>query len=408
MPYVPVQVIRMYEANHALTPKDILGVRNVNGDEAAERTRRRYIQYLNEGVADPNSPDAGIETEVNDSEIERIKKLAKNKFVSLMELSTALDRSELSVLNILETMQEKGINIEWHDNQAHLSTLKGMLPKESVHDPIAVAANFKCAVISDWHCGSIYEQHTHLMQFIDTALETGYRHFMVPGDLTEGLKMRTGHEIGMYVHDVDSLEELIMRPMAYLPSDAHMYLIEGNHDHSVVKNCHTDVVWRAANQFDNVHFLGWDRADIPVTDKHSLRMWHPAGGGGVNPAIKIQKEYQAIAQEEMISELDAYADDSNVKVLLVAHLHIFSVLQHGMRFGAQVGCFQGQTDFLIRLGLVPSVGGCLLDFQIGDNGDIVRWNMEFMPRRPIKEDYKYFSIPSPVQIETVERMVRIG
>jgi biotin operon repressor len=407
MPYVPQAALTRFELGDM--PKDIHNAQipTMLGDPVSLRQAQAWHLFWRTGIADPGSSEVG-KVETSSSEMEAIVKLAKNKFISLRSLSAALDRSESTIQGILTEMQGLGYNIDFDEQQAHLSTKKWIAPVDKVADPIANAMHFKVAVASDWHVGSIYEQHTHLMNFLQYALDKGYRHFAIPGDLTEGLKMRVGHELGMYVHSVDAIVQLLHRPLRLLQeAGAQVYVIGGNHDFTIVRNCLSDPIWTACQAYDDVHFLGYDKADVPITDKVSFRMWHP-DGAGQNPVGKLQKSFQVIAHEEMISQLGSQdTESSNVAMTFVGHLHIYSMLQHGRRAAMQVSCFQGMTDFLERHALIPSVGGHLVDLMLSDSGDVLSWAVENRLYAPIANDYKNYCIPSVYTVDTVNTLVRI-
>jgi hypothetical protein len=407
MPYVSPEAIQLFK--QGCTGKDIYKKKlsTLVGDPISKRQARAWYQYWREGAADSGSYEVGS-IEPNSKEIEAVIKLAKNKPVSIKALSNALDRSETSIRAILAEMQLAGYNIDITQSEAHLSTRKWIAPSEVVEVPVARSTKAKIAVISDTHVGSKAEQHTHLMHFIRYALDKGYRDFAWPGDLTEGLKMRVGHELGMYIHSVDEIVQQLHRPFHLLGEyGARSYVIGGNHDFSIPRNCLIDPISTVCAAYDDVYFLGYDKADVPITDKVSFRMWHP-DGAGANPVGKLQKSFQVLAQEEMLAQLGAQdTESSNVLITYVGHLHINSMLQHGKRVAMQTSCFQGITDFLERHALIPSVGGLLNEFEITDGGEITAWTIENKLYSPIKNDYLNYTIPNTRVPDDVPVMIQI-
>jgi biotin operon repressor len=407
MPYVSAEAIRLFEQGSSAQDIYKKRITTLLGDPISKRQARAWHQYWREGIADTGSTEVGS-VETNSMEVEAIIKLAKNRPISLKILSESLDRSENSIRAILAEMQAAGYNISVERAEAHLSTRKWIAPVEQVEAPIARSTRVKLAVVSDTHTGSKAEQHTHLMHFLNYALDKGYRDFAWPGDLTEGLGMRTGHELGMYVHTVDDIISLLHRPFRLLSQyGARSYVIGGNHDFSIPRNCKIDPISTVCAAYDDVYFLGYDKADVPITDKVSFRMWHP-DGAGANPVGKLQKSFQVLAHEEMMAQLGSQdAESSNVLITFVGHLHINSMLQHGRRVAMQVSCFQGITDFLERHALIPSVGGHLFEFEITDGGELISWTVENKLYTPIKDDYLNHDIPSMRAIDTAPIMVRI-
>lgn len=407
MSYVSQEAIQLFE--QGLTGKDIYKKKLLSllGDPISKRQARAWHQAWREGRADPGSYEVGT-VETNSMEVEAIIKLAKNRPISIKVLSDSLDRSESSIYSILKEMQASGYNISIEQAEAHLSTRKWIAPVERIEVPIAQSTRAKLAIAADWHVGSKAEQHTHLMNFLQYALDRGYRDFAFPGDLTEGLGMRVGHELGMYVHTVDDIIQLLHRPFRLLSQyGARSYVIGGNHDFTIPKNCKIDPISTVCAAYDDAYFLGYDKADVPITDKVSFRMWHP-DGAGANPVGKLQKVFQVAAQEEMMAQLGSQdTEGSNVLFTFVGHLHINSTLQHGKRVAMQVSCFQGITDFLERHALIPSVGGHLVEMEITDNGEIASWTVENRLYTPVKNDWLNYDIPSARVIDEAPTMVRI-
>lgn len=413
MPYVPQEAIELFIAGGGTNDVVSRKIKTVNGDPASDRTARRWRRYFLQGMADPSSDDPGLETEVNQDEINRIIKLANNRFVSTKEISVALDRSEVSVENMIITMQNMGINIESKHQQAHISTKHSVLPIDVIKDPIADSTHMKFAIASDWHVGSIYEQRTHRYSFYRWAREQGYENMLVPGDLTEGLDMRPGHELGMYLHDVDSIDAMLEEDFAVLASLGYrVYVIGGNHDTPILRKHKTDIIWRACKRWNNVTFHGYDKYDLPITDKVSLRMWHPDGGAGENPSNRIIKAMRSLHIEDMIELLSDEIDSegllgSKVKAVVGGHFHIYSCLQYGNLFGVLVPSFQGQTDYLDRKPLTAMTGGVLLDMWLGDNGDVLSWSSQMRPYRPIINDYQNYPLPECSAPDASEVMIKI-
>lgn len=414
MPYVPQHAIELFIAGGGTEDVVSRKIKTLNGDPASDRTARRWRRYWLEGVADPRSDFAGIEVEVNNDEINRIVKMATNKFISLREISTAIDRSEASIEGMIATMQAQGINIEMRNNEAHFSSKRSVLPIDKLKDPIADAMHMKFAIASDWHVGSNFEQITHRYNFYRWAREQGYDKMLVPGDLTEGLDMRVGHELGMYVHSVDALDARLEEDFRLLDELGYdVYVIGGNHDAPIIRKHKTDIVWRACKRWDNVKFLGYDKFDLPITDKFSIRMWHPDGGAGENPTNRIIKAMRSLHIEDMIELLSDEIDEeglmgTNVKGVVGGHFHIYTTLQYGNLFGMLVPSFQGQTDYLDRKPLTAMTGGTLLDVWLNDAGDVLRWGSQMLPYRPIKNDHLNYVMPECSMPDLVEIMVRVG
>ena len=78
-------------------------------------------------------------------------------------------------------VQEKRVAIQNQEPSEHSSVWNG-------------TETLKFAIIGDTQLGSKYTQWTHLKNFYDICEEEGITDVYHTGDITDGLKMRTGHE----------------------------------------------------------------------------------------------------------------------------------------------------------------------------------------------------------------------
>ena len=67
----------------------------------------------------------------------------------------------------------------------------------------------KFAVIGDTQIGSKYAQLTYLHNFYDLCAKEGIENVYHTGDITEGLKMRVGHEFELYSVSLLNIQRLI-------------------------------------------------------------------------------------------------------------------------------------------------------------------------------------------------------
>ena len=65
------------------------------------------------------------------------------------------------------------------------------------------ATTIKFGIVSDTHFGSVYTQITHLHDFYDLCAKEGIKDVYHTGDITDGLKMRPGHEYELYEISAD-------------------------------------------------------------------------------------------------------------------------------------------------------------------------------------------------------------
>lgn len=397
MAYVPQAALEIFARVEDNSPNDVVKAKvlNVNGDPCSARTARRWRRYFDLGLADPSSPYPGSETEITDNEINLVYRLIKTNPMSMREISEAIDRSESTVLNILSRMEDKGFNIAQETNQVQVTSSRSVRDPDPIPEPIARSMILKLAFPSDWHFGSKHAQITHFLRFVSYARESGVKDFFVPGDIFHGLKMYRGHELDLYAKTPDTQEEAlaaVLKP----ESDERWYILGGNHDWSLVKNCGTDKVWHFCHRYPNVFFLGYDKADVPVTDQFSVRLLHPSGGPAYAASYRAQKSLEVLAYEEL-STFASGIKDPCVRILAVGHLHFEFNMMRGHCVALQAGCFESQTAYETQKNLIPNIGGYITTLWLSDAGNIINRIMEFPQYTPIKDDYLNYPIPGEIK-----------
>jgi hypothetical protein len=373
--------------------------------ETLERRLREHRQMLEqEGSLKTNhmfTDPSGSIVNVHEDEIAKALKKAP---MSLRALSDKFNLSPSKVEDILRSMQEKGYVISEERGYVELDYqvkaqemgLPGTLADQEGH-----IVTF--AVASDQHSGSNMAQPTALNKFCQIAYEEyGVRHFFNPGDLTAGIFGYRGQE-----HDLIPEARPLSRAYsswatrnqvwladAYIPKmdGAVWYMIGGNHDAWHITNSGIDPLRAFAQERDDVYYLGYDVADVPLTDRVDIRMWHPSGGVPYALTYRIQKGLESMAFEEL-SKAIAANENPKLRFLLAGHLHVEAKFNRGPFVAAVVGCFEGQTNYLKRKGLYPEVGGSIFRVWITDSGMVQRTEYTFIPFQQIEEDWKNWPVP---------------
>lgn len=96
------------------------------------------------------------------------------------------------------------------------------------------------AIIGDTQFGSKYTQITYLNEFYDLCKAEGITDIYHTGDVTDGLKMRTGHEYELYKVSADDMVRDVIDN--YPKRDGiTTHFITGNHDASIYKHIGYDI-----------------------------------------------------------------------------------------------------------------------------------------------------------------------
>ena len=282
----------------------------------------------------------------------------KHKYLlEMIKLHTGRDLSEEEVKN------EKRVMIRNEEPSTHDRVWDG-------------TEEIKIAVIGDTHFGSKYTQFQHLNNFYDICQAEGVKDVYHVGDLTDGLKMRPGHEYDLYVTSADDMIDDVVEHYPKREGIITHY-ITGNHDASIYKHVGYDI-GRAINQRrDDMDYLGRDCAVINLTDHCTLELRHPWDGTAYALSYKPQKM------------IEAMESDSKPNILAIGHYHKAEYLFYRNVHAIQTGCFQGQTPFTRGKGISVNLGGWIITIKVLENGHIKSITPQFIPYyKSISEDYK--------------------
>lgn len=234
------------------------------------------------------------------------------------------------------------------------------------------------AIIGDTQLGSKYTQLTHLHSFYDICEREGIKDVYHTGDLTEGLKMRTGHEYELYTVSADDMRDDVVKNYP-IREGITTYFITGNHDASIYKQVGYDIGQAIANLRPDMKYLGRDCAVINLTPKCTLELRHPWDGTAYALSYKVQKM------------IEAMESDSKPNILAVGHYHKAEYLFYRNVHALQTGCFQGQTPFTRGKGISVHIGGWIVTIRVDENGYIQGISPEFIPYyKSITNDYKNY------------------
>ena len=234
------------------------------------------------------------------------------------------------------------------------------------------------AILGDTQFGSKYSQITYLHDFYDLCVKEGITDVYHTGDITDGLKMRPGHEYELYVISADELRDDVAKN--YPKRDGiTTHFITGNHDASIYKHVGYDLGLAISRARSDLNYLGRDCATINLTPNCTLELRHPWDGTAYALSYKMQKM------------IEAMESDSKPNILAVGHYHKAEYLFYRNVHALQTACFQGQTPFTRGKGISVHVGGWIVTIRVDENGTIQGFAPEFVPfYNSIKDDYKTY------------------
>lgn len=236
----------------------------------------------------------------------------------------------------------------------------------------------KFGVISDTHIGSKYTQFTHLHDFYDLCEREGVVDVYHAGDLTEGLKMRVGHEYELYEVSADDMRDDVIKNYPHRPGIT-THFITGNHDASIYKQVGYDIGQAIANARPDMHYLGRDCAIVNLTPNCPLELRHPWDGMSYAMTYRPQKM------------IEAMESDSKPKILVIGHYHKAIYLFYRNVHCLLGGCFQAQTPFERGKGISVHLGGWICEVEVDKEGTVQAFKQQYVPYyKSIAEDYKNY------------------
>jgi hypothetical protein len=233
-------------------------------------------------------------------------------------------------------------------------------------------------LMGDTQFGSKYAQITYLHDFYDICQREGITDVYHTGDITDGLKMRPGHEYELYEHSADGQVDDVVAN--YPKRDGiTTHFITGNHDASLYKQVGMDVGRAIAKDRPDMHYLGRDAAVVNLTPNCTLELRHPWDGSAYSISYRPQKMVEAMES------------DSKPNILAIGHYHKAEWLFYRNVHVFQTGCFQGQTPFTRGKGISVHLGGYIVSVRVDENGHVLGISHEFIPfYKSIKDDYRNY------------------
>jgi len=310
----------------------------------------------------------------NSGSADQLLSILKNG-CNMQEISEEMGMSERVAKAMIDDLVDKGhcideINGIWRISKS-VAYQENKYQRDWNGDKI-----IRFGVASDAHMGSLWQQLTHLNAFYDLCQQEGIPTVYNPGDLTEGVNMRPGHEFEVFVHGCDAQAQYVVDhyPMR---EGITTEFITGNHDHSGIKHAGHDIGTSIARARPDMIYLGRANAKINITPNCNLMLNHPLDGASYALSYVTQKT------------IDAMKGGKKPNILLNGHHHKAFYLFYRNIHALECGTFQDQTPFLLGKRIDAMVGGWIVEAHVDDDGTITRFKPEFIPfYNSIENDYQ--------------------
>lgn len=306
------------------------------------------------------------------------------------ELALGYFKSGLKISEITRKLNGSCINVSYDAVRSYIRRHKNDISTETkpvvvqnqeptVHNPKWNGTTIlKFAIIGDTQLGSKYAQISHLKSFYELCASEGIKDVYHTGDVTDGLKMRSGHEYELYKTSADDMVQDVIENYPRIEGIT-THFITGNHDASIYKQVGYDIGNTITEKRPDMKYLGRDCALIFLTPNCKLELRHPWDGTAYALSYKPQKM------------IEAMESDSKPNILAIGHYHKAEYLFYRNVHCLQTGCFQGQTPYTRGKGISVHMGGWIVTIHVDKNGTITRFGSEFIPYySSIKDDYKQY------------------
>jgi hypothetical protein len=315
-----------------------------------------------------------------------INLLSKRRSFTIIELSNLFNCTPNKIIELVNEFKQEGYEINNDDHLVYMSKNLVLNSNDHIIKPLETD-EIIFGVASDLHFGSKSCQITALKDFCEICRLEGVKHIFSPGDLTAGINVYPGQIYDLYESNITGQTNSLL---ANLPTGFQWYFLGGNHDYAFIKSTGFNVLSYMANKRDDIHYVSFDDADVPILKNVDLKMIHPSGGVPYSISYRLQKNVEQVAYNELRKLADGN-NKSRIRFILAGHLHIQMQAMFGNIFGCQCGCFEGRTNYLKRKGLFPHIGGYIIKVSLNKNGQLKNFDAKFHMFDEIEDDWKNFN-----------------
>jgi predicted phosphodiesterase len=292
------------------------------------------------------------------------------KAVSIEFLADALDVSPKRAREAVDILRQDGFRIVDDSGAPGSIRLEKLPPATPTVTRLALAGDeVTIGIVSDTHLGSREEALPELLAVYEEFEARGIDTVLHAGDLTAGIGIYRGqqanglaHGMGTYNAQVDYATEV------YPQIDGiTTYMIAGNHDiEGEAGRVGFDPVQAVCHRRKDIIYCGAYHGSLELPNGAHATMVHGRGGGGYAISYKPQRYVEGLPPGRKPA------------LLVFGHYHVSGFFRHRQVTCLLAGCFEWQTDLLVRLGLQPDVGAWIVTLRLGDDGSVVGIKPEWL------------------------------
>jgi predicted phosphodiesterase len=291
---------------------------------------------------------------------DKVRTILAKSAASVETLADTLDISPRRVREVLDGLRHDGYRIPDEPTSGGIVLERVPAATVNVHPSLLEGDEITVGVVSDTHLASRECAYEHLELAYDVFAERGIKEVWHAGDLVAG--------VGIYPTQVQDLthhtfESQVENAVLRYPGREGITtrLISGNHDiEGSFGRLGANPVVAVCNRRDDMEFLGDYTAVIELPNGARAQLVHGRGGGSYAASYKPQKWVEGLPAGRKPA------------IVVFGHWHIRGTFAHR---GVELmlgGCFEWQTNLLVRLGLQPAVGFHILTLRLGADGSLVK------------------------------------
>lgn len=305
----------------------------------------------------------------NNDVLEQALQIIKQSPVKPTELAKRLELNMDGLGSLLDDIISTRAAVRFHNNYLvfDANTPQAENKRLTIND-WTHGDTIKVGCIADTHCCSIYECPDELHMFYNICKAEGVTAILHAGDMfTGGGNMFKGQYQELKIIGADKQKEYVRDtyPNVGIPT----FVVSGNHDLDYYKTSGIDIVSQLTDMRPDITYLGQLGAFLELS---GITFYVAHGEGGV-PYARSYKPQRL---------LEGFDVNNLPDVAIWGHWHI---TEHLPKYKGVIsmcpGCFEHQSSYLKRKGLMPDIGGVILELTLADTPKgkkIIRHKFEFI------------------------------
>lgn len=318
--------------------------------------------------------EAAYRESIGGSLVDKAVATIKSEPIKPTELARRLDLDLEGLEYLLDDLLNSRSAIKFHNNVLVFDKSHAIPDNKviTVNKGLSEGTWHKIGIVSDTHNCSIHENIELQIAMTNIFEEEGVMAIFNAGDVTAGVgTVYKGQYQELKISGVDKQIQYVTSVYPY--SSIPTYMISGNHDLDAFKANGVDVVEKICAGREDLNYVGKLGGFVDI-DGIKIYMIHPDGGVPYARTYKMQKIIEGLS------------GDKKSDIVIFGHWHIMAHLpNYKNTIGIMPGTFETQSDYLIRKGLEPEIGGVILSFMVSDIDGvkhITRHTVEFIDMTP--------------------------